>query len=100
MKNSVDMNTIKYLFWDVDKENIDFDKYKIFIIGRVLDIGTWEDIWKVFEYYGKKEIKKAIVEATGLRKKTESFWSQYFDISIEHFRSWKKREANPVKSIF
>jgi len=100
MKKSVNMNTIKYLFWDVDKENIDFDKYKIFIIGRVLDIGTWEDIWKVFEYYGKKEIKKAIVEATGLRKKTESFWSQYFDISIEHFRSWKKRETNPVKSIF
>ena len=37
------------LFWDVDRNDIDFDKYATFIIQRVLKYGEFCD-WKVIPY--------------------------------------------------
>ena len=37
------------LFWDVDRNDIDFDKYATFIIQRVLEYGEFCD-WKVIPY--------------------------------------------------
>ena len=44
------------LFWDVDKNDIDFDKHATFIIQRVLEYGEFCD-WKVIlSYYGLDKI--------------------------------------------
>ena len=37
------------LFWDVDRNDIDFDKYATFIIQRVLEYGEFCD-WIVIPY--------------------------------------------------
>lgn len=37
------------LFWDVDRNDIDFDKYATFIIQRVLEYGEF-CYWKVIPY--------------------------------------------------
>ena len=91
------INLPKQLFWDVDHEKIDYKKSKVFVIGRVLNYGKWEDVREVFEKYGEAEVKKNIVKVADLGNKTLSFWSKYFNISKEEFRCYIRKQLNPVQ---
>ena len=42
-------NLSNILLWDVERNEIDFDKYTTFIIQRVLEYGEFCD-WKVIPY--------------------------------------------------
>ncbi len=33
----------QHLFWDVDKESFDLDKYKVQMIAKALEYGNWKD---------------------------------------------------------
>jgi len=91
------MNLPKQLFWDVDFKNLDYDKRKVFVIGRVLNYGMWEDIREVFERYGEKEVKKCIVKETDLTERSQNFWSKILNIPKENFRCYIRRQSNPVQ---
>lgn len=52
------------LFWDIDKEEADMDKYPAHFIQRVLEYGTMED-WRLLRsYYG---LPKIVEECKRLR---------------------------------
>ena len=40
------------VFWDVDPETLDWTKDKDFIIGRVTERGSEQEIRQVYDYYG------------------------------------------------
>ena len=46
----------KMLFWDMDMEQADMDKYPRHIIQRVLEYGTLEDWRIIHSYYGLDKI--------------------------------------------
>ncbi len=53
-----------YLFWDVDRETIDSEKHRGFIVQRVVERGTIKD-WRLLRnQYGLGEI---VIAAQGLR---------------------------------
>ena len=41
-----------HLFWDVRKEDVDFDEHAQYIIKRVLEYGLLEDWNLIRQYYG------------------------------------------------
>jgi len=45
----------KYVFWDVNPENLDFTKDKKFIISRMFERGNLDDVLSLVTYYGKNE---------------------------------------------
>lgn len=96
-KHKNKLNLTRGLFWDVENEQLEWEKDKVYIIGRVLDMGSWEDIRKVFDRYGEETIKKCIVKVRELHRRTEILWSKYFNIPLEKLSSWQRREANQVK---
>ncbi|MBW8048909.1 MAG: hypothetical protein FVQ77_00935 [Cytophagales bacterium] len=91
------LNLTKGLFWEVDNQKLNWEEDKVYIIGRVLDMGTWDDIIMVFERYSEEEIKRSIVQFRELHRRTELLWSQYFKIPVESFSSWQRRETSQVK---
>ena len=91
------MNLSKALFWDVDYEKIDYDKKRVFVIGRVLNFGTLDEIREVFKRYGEEEVKRCIVKATGLTERSENFWSRILDIPREDFICYTWRQSNPIQ---
>ena len=98
MKNAKDrLYLSRELFWDVDFETIDYDKHRVWVIGRALNSGRLDEIIRVFEYYGMKEVKRCIVQTTELWKTQEIFWSEILQIPREKFLSFQSREACPVK---
>ena len=43
-----------YLFWDVNKDDLDMEKHSQYIIKRVLEYGMLQDWNIVKQYYGLK----------------------------------------------
>lgn len=85
-----------YLFWDVDKNNIDFDKSKAFVIERVLSHGMLSDWFELKTYYGKETILKEVINLRHLDKYALQFCSAYFDVPIEQFRCYNYAQSNPI----
>ena len=74
-------------FWDVDKSSLDMDKDKDFIICRIIEYGTMEDVKALFKLYDRKDIEAAIRESNSLSRVTASFWSKMLRIPSEEINS-------------
>jgi len=84
-----------HLFWDVDIADIDIEKNKIWLIGRVLDYGVWSD-WKLISnHFTKQEIKDAALNIRCMSAKSLNFISLYTQTPINEFRCYTERQLNP-----
>lgn len=78
--------SIKRLFWDVDKESVDIEKHRFYIISRIIDYGKPQDIKWMQNTYTEEEIKEVICKRRGISKKTAYFWSAYYRIPKEEIK--------------
>jgi hypothetical protein len=83
------------IFWDVDFDNLDYDKYANFVIERVFDRGDVDDIRQCRRYYGDEKVAEALLNARYLMFKTIYLASAVIDKPIEDFRCYKLRQLNP-----
>ena len=56
------MKLSKVIFWEIDFEKLDLDKYKFYVIERVLMYGFFSDWQFIRSYYGDKEIRKTALQ--------------------------------------
>lgn len=80
------MNIDLSLFWDVDVNNIDYEKNSQFIINRVLLKGRLNDWNEIKQYYGLERIKRETLTMRYLDSRTLSFCSFIFDVPKSEFR--------------
>ena len=84
-----------HLFWDVDKNALEFEKSKEQIIYKVLEFGLMQD-WKIIkEIYGLEKIKKISLELRSLDIITLSFLATTFNIDKSNFRCYKLKQSGP-----
>lgn len=83
------------LFWEVDKERLDLDKNKRFVIERTLTHGTLSDWFLIKSYYGIETIKAECMQIRYLDKQTLSFCSAYFNEPVQNFRCYIFKQSNP-----
>ncbi len=86
----------KGLFWDVDFENIDWERNAPYVVQRVLDKGSWENFKTILEYYGKSRIKEIIIKLRYMDKRTLHFCSVYFIIPLNEFRCYNIRQSSRI----
>ncbi|HEX7845441.1 MAG TPA: hypothetical protein VF476_06520 [Chitinophagaceae bacterium] len=70
------------LFWDVNPDNLNWNKSKQLIIERVLQRGLTKEVATLFEKYLLSEIKEAILRSQTLDKKTANYFSIKLDIPL------------------
>lgn len=64
------------LFWDVDPKIIDPQKHARYVIERILDFGTSEEIRWLFAFYSKRQLKSIMdLPRSPLHEKSKSLWS-------------------------
>ena len=80
----------KYLFWDVNIRNLDYETRASFILERVFTMGMQEDEWKVNKFYGKERIRKEVVKSKALDKKTLNYLSIFYKIPKKEFVCYRK----------
>jgi len=89
------MDISETLFWDVDKNTIDYNKHAPYIVERVLTMGTLEDFFAIRDYYGKTKLKRIIKNLRYLDERTLSFCCIYFKLKPEELRCYKMKQLIP-----
>jgi hypothetical protein len=87
----------KTLFWDVDFEQIDYDRRARYVIERVVMYGNWDEWQEIKRYYGLEKIKVETMQVRYLDGKTLSFLSQYFQVQKKEFRCYTWQQSNPLR---
>lgn len=85
----------KRIFWDVDFENLDYDKNANFIIERVFERGDVPDIRNCRRYYGDNKVTPVLLNAKFLPETRMYLAAAVIDRPLEDFRCYKLRQSNP-----
>ena len=81
------------LFWDVDSSKLSFTDNKDFIIRRVFDRGTWDEILNLVIWYGEESVKKSVMSAPSLRIATIYLASAFFNTKPEQFACYNTKQS-------
>jgi hypothetical protein len=87
------MELSDFLFWDVDKSKIDYQKHARYVIERVLTLGLLSDWYEIKNFYGLNKIKNEALQIRYLDKVTLNFCSQLFNEKKEHFRCYTFQQS-------
>ncbi len=68
------MNLRQSLFWDTDPKRINIKKNSAYIIERVLDFGTDQEVRWLKKTYNPKLIKKVVKKSRSLSPKSKNLW--------------------------
>lgn len=90
------MNLNKTLFWDINPDELDFEKNARFIIERVLTRGKLTDWYEALHYYGWERIKIESLQIRYLDNLTLVFCSTIFEIPKTEFRCYKEKQSMPI----
>ncbi|HKK18112.1 MAG TPA: hypothetical protein VJ952_05465 [Opitutales bacterium] len=77
----------EHLFWDVDRDSVDVEAHARFLITRIMERGTREDVRAAWSFYGPDRVREELTQAPSLSKKTISFFANQFSIPKEAFRA-------------
>jgi len=79
-------------FWDVDIQKIHPLKSKRLIIERIFSLGTSDDIAALIKFYGKDAVISEIKKVNYIDPKTLNFVSLYFNIPLDSFRCYTRKQ--------
>ncbi|MCA1762590.1 MAG: hypothetical protein LC664_06330 [Flavobacteriales bacterium] len=96
MSDSVKPVFEKRIFWDVDFEKLDYDKYFRYVIERVFERGDVQDIRNCRRYYGDEKVRDVLLNAKFLPEITMYLASAVIDRPVTEFRCYKLRQSNPA----
>ena len=83
-----------HLFWDVRKEDVDFDEHAQYIIKRVLEYGLLEDWNLIRQYYGLSKIVEVAKELRDLEPRALAYISAVSKTPKEQFRCYIWQQSN------
>ena len=85
-----------HLFWDTDRNKLDWEKHKSYIIKQVLEYGLLDD-WKLLKkIYGIKSITETAKSFREMDKKTLSFIAAVSNEPIDSFRCYTYQQSIPT----
>ena len=84
------------LFWDIDMNEADMDKYPAHFIQRVLEYGTMDD-WRLLRsYYGLPKIVEECKQLRTLDPVCLSYICAISHTNPEEYRCYHFRQSNPT----
>jgi len=80
-----------YLFWDVDQTKITPDEYRAFVIPRVFELGTLDDLIESLSLYGRETVKETLLSATSLADNAIDLATVLFQLNPADFRCYTSK---------
>ncbi len=90
----------KRIFWDVDFDNLDYDKHPNWVIERVFDRGDVEDIRQCRRYYGDEKVREALTSAKFLNKSTVYLACAILENNLTDYRCYITAQSNPQHWLY
>ena len=88
------------LFWDVNKEKLDWEKDARYIIERIAYLGDFKDWLIIREVYGSERIRDVILNMRYLDEKSTNYYAELFRLPLEKFRCYRLRQLNRIPFPF
>jgi hypothetical protein len=85
----------EHLFWDVDKNTLDLEKQKAYIVQRVLEYGLMKDWRNLTKLFTIQDIGRAAKEVRDLDPVSMSFISTVSKIPTEQFKCYSTKQSLP-----
>jgi hypothetical protein len=82
----------KHLFWDIDRNKLDYKEDRTLIIERVLVYGNEDDERQLYNLYSKNVIKKVAIKSENLNERTVFYLSAILNVPREKFKCYKKND--------
>lgn len=81
-----------HLFWDVDRASLDPEQHANFLICRIMERGSSEEVRLAWSYYGEDCVRDALLQSTALSSRTIHFFANQFRLSCDAFRAYQRRQ--------
>ena len=86
----------KRAFWSDDYARLDPDSDADYMIARVFDAGTYEDMQEAIRYYTKERIRTTLTKATDLQSSTINYAAIWLEMHPNEFMATQRRRLNPA----
>jgi len=84
-----------HLFWDTQRENLDLEEHRNYIIRQVLEYGLIGD-WQIIKaYYGIDRIAETVASFREMDPKTLAFVAAISHKPKDYFRCYTTQLSNP-----
>ena len=90
----------KNIFWDADPADIDLQRNRRYIVQRVLERGTVEDLRSIFHIYGVDDVVSTAKTLRTLEPKALSFIACVADEPRENFRCYTQKQSAQAPWIY
>jgi hypothetical protein len=84
-----------FLFWDVDRTQLDSGKNSRFVVKRVLEYGLFDDWQLLVQLYGLKRLTNEAKQIRNLDRKSMFFVAAIADVKPEEFRCYTTNQSIP-----
>ncbi len=91
---------LKQYFWDVEFEEMDFKKCRIYVLRRILEYGNETAVKWMWDNFKKSEIRTVLSKFRGFSRKSANFWSLILEIPRTEVLCLKKRSSREPKKIW
>lgn len=88
------------LFWDADPSDLDFDRNRRYVVQRVLERGTVDDLGKVFRLYGMNGVVETAKTLRTLEPRALSFVACIANEPKENFRCYTQKQSSQAPWIY
>jgi hypothetical protein len=80
----------KNLFWDINLSELNIEKHASYIVGRVLDYGSWDDWRLIRDYYGMERIRAIALGIRSMFPESLSFVAVVTHTPENQFRCYEQ----------
>lgn len=80
-----------YLFWDVNRSKIDFQKHKALFIRRAFEIGTLDDLTEAIVFYGRDSVRDTLLSANSLQTNAVDLAKVLFHVKATDFKCYTSK---------
>ncbi len=63
------------LFWDVNFDELEWEKHKKYIAERILNFGDWDDVLWLKDRMSEKELIALVNSSREINRKTKNYWN-------------------------
>ena len=87
------------LFWDADPSDLDFDRNRRYVVQRVLERGTVDDLGKVFRLYGMNGVVETAKTLRTLEPRALALVACIANEPKENFRCYTQKQSSQAPWI-
>ena len=92
---NMDVTFSENLFWDADPKELDLQRHRKYVVQRVLERGSEQDIRKAFDYYGFQTVVDTAKSLRTLEPQALSFIAGLANEPREDFRCCAEPQQAP-----